>query len=78
MTTHPLYDAAIAADGAYSATIQALFGPKATRWTITGKQHSHPAVLRAYKAKVDADTAWLQVMREASEARTAAIRRGER
>ena len=72
-TSHPLYLEALVADEAYSAIIQAAFGPKATRWTLTSIQAIRPDVLSAYRAKVNADTAWLQVMREASEQRSRAL-----
>lgn len=66
-TPHPVYLEALAADEAYSASIQAAFGPKATRWTLTSAQAIRPDVVSAYHAKVNADTAWLQVMRGSND-----------
>ena len=57
------YDKAMLADLVYSETVTALYGPKATRWTITDAQHSSPTVTAAYRAKLDADDVLLAVMR---------------
>lgn len=43
------------ADVAYANVIRRLYGPKATRWTITTAQSRHCDVLAALRAKMDAD-----------------------
>ena len=47
------------ADQAYSDLIVELYGPKATRWTMSAKQAMHPRINEALKAKLDADARYL-------------------
>lgn len=47
---HSRYHDAITADNHYSAVIHALYGPKATRWTLSAVQSQHPEVVLAYQA----------------------------
>jgi hypothetical protein len=51
--------AANEADQTYSDLIVELYGPKATRWTISAKQAIHPRINVALKAKLDADAQFL-------------------
>lgn len=54
--------AANEADQAYSDLIVELYGPKATRWTMSAKQAMHPRLNEALKAKLDADARYLIAM----------------
>jgi hypothetical protein len=59
---HPLYQAAIDADDAYSAVITATYGKKHDRWDLP--YPLHPAIAAAYEAKKYADLDWLEHMQE--------------
>lgn len=59
---HPLYVAALEADDNLSVVCKRHNG---TRWTA---DHSIPEAKAAYDAKVAADTAWLDAMRNARKA----------
>ena len=63
------YDLAMQADQDYSDLITALYGPKATRWTITAAQHIDSRINAALCAKLDADEALLAVFAASREAR---------
>lgn len=59
---HPLYQAALDADDAYTLEIVKVYGPRVTRWTLTPDQKRNaPTVQWAYDAKVAADAAWHEV-----------------
>jgi len=60
-TRHPLYSAALQADERYERTIATQF-PGKTRWTLTAEENTHPEIDAAYRAKVKADRAWLDVL----------------
>jgi hypothetical protein len=55
---HSLYEAALAADDAYSEAIRAAYGPNATRWDRVEGRIDPPEVVAAYRAKRAADEAW--------------------
>lgn len=55
---HVALRAANEADEAYSRTIQRMFGPKVTRWTMTPEQNRHPEIREALRRKLDADVAF--------------------
>jgi len=59
---HPLYRRAEEADEAYTAVIHHVYGLRATRWTISTREHLVPEIRAAYDAKVRADTAWLDAL----------------
>lgn len=60
-TKHVLMTLAEQADARYSETAKSRTG--AYRWTMTKAQRSIPEVQDAYRAKVNADEAWLTFMR---------------
>ena len=64
---HPLYQAAIDADEAFSAAITAAHGKRASRWNLP--MPMRPAVEQAYEAKKLADWNWMQHM-QANRSRT--------
>lgn len=59
---HPLYTAALQADDDLTAILKAETGRD--RWTLTAADYLNPVVRKALTAKLDADTAWLQAIRE--------------
>ena len=62
MPRHPLFQAALDADEAFTRTIAELF-PGKDRWSITRAERLHPAIVAAYTSKVEADTAWIVCFR---------------
>ena len=58
-----LYDAAEAADAAFSHACQAISNGKRTRWTLTRGDWRDDRVNRAFETKLAADRAWLNFMR---------------
>ena len=62
MPRHPLFQAALDADEAYSGVIASV-EPGSDRWTISNESHRLPLVQAAYTAKVLADRVWLEWMR---------------
>ena len=64
-TTRTLYMLALQADARYSATVTARTGR--TRWTMRPEEEQIAEVREAYRAKVNADEAWLMYLRHASK-----------
>ena len=62
MPRHPLFQAALDADEAFTATIAELF-PNRTRWSLTKPERLHPRIVAAYTLKVGADAAWIDHLR---------------
>ena len=62
-TPHILYTLAEQADTRFSATIAARTNGKRDRWTMTGTDLMCPEIREAYKAKLNADDAWLTYLR---------------
>jgi len=58
-----LFSAALKTDQRFDATIERQF-PGKTRWTITKEEMLHPEIELAYRAKIEADRAWLDSMHE--------------
>ena len=58
MSRHPLFQAALDADEAFTATIAELF-PNRTRWSLMRAERLHPRIREAYTTKVEADRAWI-------------------
>jgi len=64
-TAHTLYMLAEQADARFSATVEARTGRD--RWTMTAEDRKIPEVAEAYRAKLNADEAWLMFLRFAEE-----------
>lgn len=62
--THPAYLAALAADEAFEALLVEVYGPKLAQDARYRTPFQHAGLRAAYRAKLAADEAWLQVMRE--------------
>ena len=63
MPRHPLFQAALDADEAFTAAIAELF-PNRDRWSLTRAERLHPRIVAAYTSKVEADRAWIGHLRE--------------
>lgn len=62
-TPNILYTLALQADKRLTATIAARTNNKRNRWTMTADDRLCPEIREAYRAKVNADEAWLTYMR---------------
>lgn len=63
-TPHILYMLAEQADARFTETVRSRTNGKRDRWTMTGADLiDHPEIRDAYRAKVNADEAWLTYMR---------------
>jgi hypothetical protein len=62
MTQHPLYTAALAADDTFQSALVKEYGARACDMRYLTKEQT-PAIQELGKAKVEADTAWLEFMR---------------
>jgi hypothetical protein len=60
---HRLYTLAEQADRRFSETVKSRTYGKRDRWTMTGEDLLIPEVREAYRAKVNADEAWLTFLR---------------
>jgi hypothetical protein len=60
---HALYTLAEQADARFSATISARTNGKRDRWTMTASDMMVAEIREAYKAKINADEAWLTFLR---------------
>ena len=62
MPRHPLFQAALDADEAFTRTIAELF-PGKDRWSLTRAERLHPGIAAAYTAKTYADREWIDHLR---------------
>ena len=62
-TAHVLNTLAEQADARFSETVRARTNGKRDRWTMTATDAKIPEVHEAYRAKVNADEAWLTFLR---------------
>lgn len=58
-----LYEAALKADIELSLSIELATEGQRDRWTLTAQDRAVPVVRAAYRAKVQADSVWLDEMR---------------
>ena len=63
MSRHPLYTAALAADDRFQRALVKEYGSRACDMRYLTKEQT-PAIQELGKAKVAADTAWLDLMRK--------------
>lgn len=59
-----LYRKALMRDALLTSTIAVWTGNKRDRWTLTAKDKRNPEIIKASRAKIDADDKWIAFLEE--------------